>query len=142
MTQHLGGSETPSQVEQRHQRYLGFWESGAARMFTILDGDDKLGTIGHWATQWHGQDVLETGWFVLPQAQGRGVASRAVELIIDDARVHAEGCALLTAFPSVTNDASNALCRRSGFSHRGVESFPFRGTALTVNAWVLELTES
>ncbi len=80
----------------------------------------------------------ETGWFVLPAAQGKGAASRALDLLIRDAQQHRTHD-LLTAFPSVDNDRSNALCAAAGFVRHERMQFPFRGTELTVNAWVLNL---
>jgi len=47
--------------------------------------------------------------------------------------------ALHVAYPGVDNPASNALCRRAGFEHRGSASAPWRGGELTFNIWVLDL---
>jgi RimJ/RimL family protein N-acetyltransferase len=99
-------------------------------MFVVLDGDDAVGGIGWWETDWEGPPAVETGWFVLPRAQGCGVASTAVALLIDDALNFAPpGCYLL-AFPSVENDASNALCGRAGFELTGSAKISFRGQNL------------
>ncbi|NYI41157.1 GNAT family N-acetyltransferase [Demequina lutea] len=95
--------------------------------------------MGWWLTTWRDQPVYEAGWGVVPEAQGRGIAKSAVALLITDARSHGER-RLLTAFPSVDNAASNHLCSSAGFKNHGIESFPFRGTTLTVNAWALELS--
>ncbi|NTV39720.1 MAG: GNAT family N-acetyltransferase [Demequinaceae bacterium] len=145
MTVHIGGPETAEQVEARHARYLRLWRTGEAHMFAIidespaLDAPEAVGGTGWWPTRWHDQDVYETGWHVLPEAQGRGIARAAVPLAIADVRARGDR-RLLTAFPSVSNAASNRLCESAGFSHGGIESFPFRGTTLTVNAWTLDLT--
>jgi RimJ/RimL family protein N-acetyltransferase len=138
MTTHLAGPESDEEVCARQSRYLRLWEEGGARMFVIVADGQSVGGIGWWDTQWRGDDVHETGWFVLPEAQGRGIARRALALIIEDARTHGNA-KLLAAFPAVDNEPSNALCRTSGFTHVAVESFPFRGQTLLVNAWVLEL---
>lgn len=143
MTRHLGGPESDIEVVARHHRYLDFWATGtAARPFVVVDGAEAVGAIGHWDTEWRGEPVRETGWFVLPELQGRSIGSAAVVLIVEDARAHSGGRALLTAFPAVENVPSNALCRRSGFENRGAEIFPFRGVELSVNAWVLDLSAS
>lgn len=148
MTEHVGGPETDEAVEARQLRYVRLWETGEAHMFAIVESRDgadavALGGVGWWLTTWHDQPVYVAGWGVLPEAQGRGIAKVAVALLIDDARsqvelAHAER-RLLLAFPSVDNVASNRLCSTAGFRNRGVESFPFRGTTLTVNAWALDL---
>jgi RimJ/RimL family protein N-acetyltransferase len=138
MTTHLGGPETDEEVRERHTKYLRLWRDGGARMFVIMAGSDPAGGIGWWTTQWRGDDVLETGWFVLPEFQGRGIARAAVELIVEDARDHGEA-RLLTAYPAVENVSSNALCKACGFRHIATEPVRFRGHDLTVNAWALDL---
>ncbi|MGM1017202.1 MAG: GNAT family N-acetyltransferase [Actinomycetota bacterium] len=138
MTEHLGGPESDEEVRVRHENYLRFWREGTARMYAIVVDGESVGAIGWWTTRWREEDVHETGWFVLPHAQGRGVARAAVNLIIDDAREHGDR-RLLTAYPSVDNTASNALCAGCGFERIGQETFPFRGRVLDVNVWVLRL---
>ncbi|MFE1664371.1 GNAT family N-acetyltransferase [Microbacterium sp. P02] len=140
MTEHLGGPESDSDVENRHLRYLDHWATGTARMFAVTDGDFAVGAIGWWSTTWRGDDVYETGWFVVPEAQGRGVAQQTLELVVRDA-VENGHRGLLTAFPSVDNGPSNALCRKVGFALDGTADFPFRGTTLTVNVWAIDLAE-
>ncbi len=109
-------------------------------MFVILLGAEPAGSIGYWKVHWKDQDVWETGWFVLPEAQGQRVAARALALLIDDVRRHPERRGSLVAFPSVENPASNAVCRRAGFEQTGSTTETFRGAELTVNEWVLDLT--
>jgi RimJ/RimL family protein N-acetyltransferase len=139
MTEHLGGPESDDEVVTRHENYLRHWNTGSARMF-VMDADgSSVGAIGWWTTQWRDEDVHETGWFVVPESQGRGIAGAAVALLISDARQFGT-LRLLTAFPAITNEPSNALCAKSGFDLAGVAEFPFRGTVLHVNAWVLHLT--
>ncbi|MCW4386180.1 GNAT family N-acetyltransferase [Salinibacterium sp. SYSU T00001] len=138
MTRYLAGPETEEQLDTRHARYLRLSRAGLAGMFRIEVAGESVGSIGWWHTDWQNQEVCETGWFIVPSAQGRGYASRAVDLIVEEARAHS-GRALLLAFPSVENAASNALCSRKGFRFRGEEKFPFRGAVLTVNAWSLSL---
>lgn len=138
MTAHLGGPETPAEVVRRHENYLTYWREGGARMFRIDTGGTGVGGIGWWSTDWDGQKVHETGWFVLPEAQGKGAASHALDLLLHDVRAHHEHDRL-TAFPSVDNKRSNALCAAAGFVLHQQVQFPFRGTELAVNAWVLTL---
>ena len=145
MTAHIGGPESDDAVDARHARYMRMWGTGEANMFAIIDtslplaNGQGVGGVGWWPTQWHDEDVYEAGWHVMPEAQGRGIARAAVSLAIADAKVRGER-RLLTAFPSISNAASNRLCESLGFSHRGIESFQFRGTTLAVNAWALDLT--
>lgn len=138
MTAHLGGPESDAQVEDRHARYLRYGETGEARMFRIEAAEDAVGAIGWWSTTWRDLPVHETGWFVLPAAQGRGHAARSVSLVLDDVRSHGTHPVLM-AFPSERNIASNALCAAAGFTLRGQDDLVFRGTALHVRAWGIDL---
>ncbi|MFJ2506041.1 GNAT family N-acetyltransferase [Microbacterium sp. NPDC087592] len=141
MTAHLNGPETEEQVVERQTRYLRLVASGEARMFVIEDAEGaSLGSIGYWRMDWRDEPALETGWFVRPEAQGRGVASKALALLIDDARAHRGGRRFLAAFPGVDNPASNSVCRRNGFALVGTFTEAFRGAELTVNEWMLDLT--
>ncbi|MFJ6427059.1 MULTISPECIES: GNAT family N-acetyltransferase [Microbacterium] len=142
MTAHINGPESVDQIIERHARYLRLVASGEARMFVIEDeGARALGSIGYWHIEWREEPALETGWFVLPEAQGRGAASAALALLIDDARAHREGRRFLTAFPGVENPASNGVCRRNGFTLAGSFTEEFRGAELTVNEWAFDLAE-
>lgn len=141
MTAHLNGPETDDEIVERHARYLRLVASGEARMFAIEDDEGAaIGSIGHWHVVWRDEPALETGWFVRPEAQGRGVASTALALLIDDARAHRGERRFLTAFPGVENPASNGVCRHNGFTHAGSLTMEFRGADLTVNEWALDLT--
>jgi RimJ/RimL family protein N-acetyltransferase len=141
MTAHLNGPETEEQIVERHARYLRLVESGEARMFVIEDdAGSSLGSIGYWRVDWREEPALETGWFVRPEAQGRGVASKALALVIEDARAHRGDRRFLTAFPGIDNPASNGVCRRNGFALVGTKTEQFRGADLTENEWVLDLS--
>ena len=140
MTANLNGPETEEQVDERHARYLRLEESREARVFVIEDAEHhRLGSIGCWSTEWRGEPALESGWFVLPEAQGRGVASQALSMVIEIARRQPGRGRFLTAFPGVANTASNGVCRRNGFTLMGTVDGEFRGAALTFNEWALDL---
>jgi RimJ/RimL family protein N-acetyltransferase len=49
-------------------------------------GGPPAGTIGIWDSEWHGAPIHEVGWMVLPAFQGRGIATHALELLIQRAR--------------------------------------------------------
>lgn len=137
MMQHLGGPETLEQIRQRHQRYLQLPETD--HMFTIVIDGESVGNIGYWEKNWRGELVYEMGWFVLPAYQGRGIATKAGEAMIQYARGE-NLYQFMHAFPSVDNPASNAICRKLGFTL--MEEYPFeypRGHLLTVNDWRLDL---
>ena len=141
MMQHLGGPETQEQILRRHQRYVHLPESGIDHMFKIIwvpDGE-AVGNIGYWRKNWRDRPVYETGWLVLPTYQGRGIATKAAAAVIEHARQEAR-YQFMHAFPSVSNAASNAICRKLGFilvESCQVEYPP--GHTMTVNDWRLEL---
>lgn len=139
MTAHLGGPETSEQVRERHARYLRLNASGDACMMRIDVDGEPAGGIGYWATEHDGTPAFEAGWSVEPRFQGRGVAGEALRkltrLVAADGRR-----GLLVAYPGVDNLASNALCRRAGFEHRGSGTEPWRGGELTFNVWVLDVS--
>lgn len=139
MMAHLGGPETPEQIEKRHQRYLHLPETD--HMFVILWGPkaEEVGSIGYWEKSWRGQLVYEMGWFVLPAYQGHGFATTAGEATLEHARGR-HRYPFMHAFPAVDNPASNAICRKLGFSLLEECQFEYPpGHALTVNDWRYDL---
>ncbi|MEU6122282.1 GNAT family N-acetyltransferase [Streptomyces sp. NPDC047123] len=138
MTEHLGGPETEEKLADRHRRYLGL--DGRGAMFRITLDGEVAGSIGFWETTWQGEQVWETGWGVLPAFQGRGVAAEAARLVTGRARaagVHAH----LHAFPATDHGASNAVCRKAGFTLRGEAMIEYpKGNWHACNDWRITLT--
>ena len=144
MTTHLGGPETSEQILRRHQRYLHLPEDGTDHMFRIVWGPNAegVGNVGYWRKTWRDQAVYEIGWLVLPAYQGHGIATKAAAAAIAYAR-RAPQFQFMHAFPSVDNPASNAICRKLGFTlveECQVEYPP--GRSMTVNDWRLDLLET
>jgi RimJ/RimL family protein N-acetyltransferase len=133
MMEHLGGPETPEKIAERQQRYLrGTVEEPC---FRIVDGGEAVGWIGFWITEFEGEGIYETGWSVVPEAQGRGVAGRATALGLDYIRAHGSQ-ASVHAFPEVTNAASNAICRKAGFELVGAKDLEYPpGHPMVCNDW-------
>jgi RimJ/RimL family protein N-acetyltransferase len=143
MTAHLGGPETPEQIRQRHKRYCRARQTGKDQMFVIVLGQERApaGSIGYWERQWQGQDVWETGWSVLPEFQGQGIATRATRLIIERARAEGKH-RFLHAYPAVDNPPSNAICQKAGFTLQGEVDFEYpKGHWMRCNDWRLDLFE-
>lgn len=141
MTVFLGGPETSEQLTTRHARFLHLWETGEARMFRIMlaGTEQPVGSVGYWKKHWNGQDVYETGWSVHSAYQGQGVASRALVDCVHHAAVNGDR-ELVVAFPRTDNSASNALCRRVGFTLHSEVDFEYpKGNPIRSNAWVYEL---
>ena len=141
MTVHLGGPEAEEKLLDRHRRYLPPWPAGTGAMFVITVGADAApaGNTGYWEKEWRGGTVYETGWHVLPEFQGQGVAAAAVRLLVEEARA-AAGHRWLHAFPSVDNAPSNALCRKVGFELLEVCDFEYPpGNPIRCNDWRYDL---
>jgi RimJ/RimL family protein N-acetyltransferase len=146
MTAHLGGPETPEKIRRRHADYTVTGEPGAGAMFVIAVGAEQApaGSVGYWQGEWQGRTIWEVGWSVLPEFQGRGIATEATALVVATARAEGLGRPI-HAFPSVDNGPSNAICSRVGFTLVGECDFEYpRGSLMRCNDWVLddELTSS
>ncbi|MEU8676885.1 GNAT family N-acetyltransferase [Streptomyces sp. NPDC048560] len=140
---HLGGPESEEQLAVRHDRYVALSadRTGRGRMFRIVltDGGEDVGTIGFWERTWQGQEVYETGWAVFSGFHGLGIATAATEAVTAEARAEHKH-RYLHAYPSVENGASNAVCRKAGFSLQGTCEFEYPpGNPLTTNDWRLDL---
>ncbi|MGP3635473.1 GNAT family N-acetyltransferase [Streptomyces sp. 24-1644] len=140
---HLGGPESEEQLTARHDRYVALSadRTGKGRMFRIVlaaDGED-VGTIGFWERTWQGREVYETGWAVLSGYQGLGIATAATVAVAAEARAEHKH-RYLHAYPSVENGASNAVCRKAGFTPQGTCELEYPpGNPLLSNDWRLDL---
>lgn len=143
MTTELGGPETEEQLIGRHQRYVDLSEdrTGKGRMFRIvlLPGEQAAGSVGFWEQTWNGDQVYETGWNVLPEFQGLGIATAATIAVVAMARAEHKH-RYLHAFPNVSNGPSNAVCRKAGFELMGDCDFEYPpGQVHRSNDWRLDL---
>jgi RimJ/RimL family protein N-acetyltransferase len=139
MMEHLGGPETPEKIADRQTRYAQP-DSG---MFKIVDAESGagVGSVGFWEREWRGRQVYEVGWSVIPAFQGRGLASAATALVLERARATGRH-RFVHAYPAVDNPASNAICRKLGFTLLEVCRFeypPGSGHWMSCNDWQLDL---
>lgn len=142
MMGHLGGPDTSEAILARHERYLAS-DLTHEGLFAVTAGAgagaEPVGWVGYWETEVDGESVWECGWHVLPEHQGRGVATAATALALADAAargVHRH----VHAFPSVDNTASNALCRSLGFTLLGEADVEYPvGHTMHSNDWCLDL---
>ncbi len=140
MTEHLGGPETEEQLLRRHHRYTALDGPGQMYRVTLAATGETVGSIGYWERPWQGGLVWETGWGILPEYQGRGLASRAARAVADAARADGRH-RHLHAFPDVHHPASNAVCRKAGFHLLGEVAFEYpKDHWITSNNWRLDLT--
>lgn len=138
----LGGPENDEQVIARHERYLRLQREGTAHQFRIATPDhpEGVGIVGYWNHDDDGEQVLEAGWSVEAAYRGQGIAPAAVIAMLEWARADGETLPV-HAYPRVDNPASNAVCRKAGFTLVGeadVELTP--GNVHRLNDWVVELT--
>ena len=140
MMLHIGGPRPEADVRISHKRRLRLMEQGKAHMYKIVsdDSDEVLGTIGIWKIDWEGLQAYEMGWFVLPEHQGKGVATEAARLVISQARSNPD-VRYVHAYPAVSNAASNAIARKIGMENQG--EFDNEGFAgiLRCNNWRIDL---
>jgi len=155
MTAHLGGPESEEQLVSRQQRYLdlkgegeGEGEgdgrgNGKGQMFRIvLPGGEVVGSTGYWEMTWRDELVYETGYGILPEFQGRGLAVAAALAVVEEAAAQRKH-RYLHAFPSVDHLASNAVLRKAGFELFEECEFEYpKGTILRSNDWRMDLGAS
>jgi RimJ/RimL family protein N-acetyltransferase len=136
MTAYLGGPETLEQIDRRHASYL---VAGDGEMFAILDGEGTpVGSIGYWSHEAHGVPAWETGWSVLPEHQGQGLATAAIAACLDRIRVAGDHRPV-HAFPRTDNAASNRICEKAGMRLAGELDFEYpKGHPIRCNDWVLD----
>jgi len=143
MTEHLGGPETPEQLDRRHARYVAAAESETVHVFKVILQPEGVaaGGVNFWEREWKGEQIYEMGWGILPEFQGRGVASAAVAKAIEVARSVGKRDAI-HAFPSVDNGPSNAICRKAGFELLGPSEFEYpKGHWMICNDWRFKLRQ-
>jgi RimJ/RimL family protein N-acetyltransferase len=142
MTEHLFGPESPEKIAERHQRYLKLPGTGTGEMFKVVDAaGESVGSIGYWDRESHEGEVYETGWAVLPEFQGRGIATTATAQLVELLRAGGKR-QYLYAYPSVDNAPSNAICRKLGFELTNVTEYEYpkdSGNIMRCNDWRLDL---
>lgn len=92
------------------------------------------GTVVLWSHEGDEGALSEIGWMVLPEFQGRGLAKRAVRVVLEQAREQGRW-GVVHAFPARANEASNAICRSSGFEYVGEVEVPFGDRVLSSHHW-------
>jgi RimJ/RimL family protein N-acetyltransferase len=141
MTEHLGGPESPEKLEDRQRRYVAAANAETAYIWKVILQPEGfgVGNVNFWDREWKGEQVYEMGWGVLPEYQGRRIASAAVAQAIDLARATKRRPAV-HAFPSPDNGPSNGICRKLGFELLGEVEFEYpKGHWALSNDWRLAL---
>jgi RimJ/RimL family protein N-acetyltransferase len=132
------GGVVEQDMTAKLERDVASVEADRYWVLVIVIGDGvAAGTVSLWDHEWQGETIDEIGWMVLPEHQGRGLASAGVAEALRMADKAARW-QLLHAFPATTNAPSNALCRKHGFALREPLEYSYRGRSLRVNHWVRE----
>jgi RimJ/RimL family protein N-acetyltransferase len=96
---------------------------------------EKVGSVGYWDRMWENGSIYEIGWSVLPQYQGRGIATAGVAQAIVNANIEQKH-GFIHAFPSINNAASNTVCRKLNSSLMSQCEFEYPlGNIMQCNNW-------
>ncbi len=148
--EHLGGPRSADDLEKTVARRAATEENDGAWFAIVVTGEDaapaqgpcRVGEIGMFRAERDGEQIDEVGWSLLPAYQGRGIARRALEQLLE--RLESERAPMtVVATPAVANAASNGLCRKLGFElvAEGIE-ITFRERRMICNEWRLRLPRS
>ncbi|MGH8866835.1 MAG: GNAT family N-acetyltransferase [Actinomycetes bacterium] len=141
MMAELGGPLPREGIEAKVRRDVGDVASGRGWILMILpddsDPDTVAGTVVLWTHEEDAETISEAGWMVLPEFQGRGLGKAAVRAMLERARDE-KRWGLVHAFPGVTNDASNGICRSLGFTLVGERDVKFVDRVLRTNHWRID----
>ena len=140
MTEHLGGPESEQKIAERQARYE---QPGSRQYKIVIDSvGTAVGAVGYWEKEWRDTTVWEVGWLVLPEHQGRGLASAGMRALLEIMRDDPVRHRFVHAFLSDENPPSNAICRKLGFELLETIDFeypPGTGSVLRCNDWRLDL---
>lgn len=140
MTTELGGPRPVEGLEEKLRGIVRDVDAGRTWFFVIIpDGATSAGTVCVWEHEHDGEAISEIGWMVASEFQGRGLATQAVQAVLERARSERRW-GVIHAFPAKTNAASNAICRKTGFSRIDEIDIESWGGTLRCNHWVLDLS--
>ena len=134
----LGGPQTLESIPDKIKTDVASVEADES-WISVVESDDgePMGSVCIW-TQEHGNDaVSEIGWMVLREFQGRGIGKAAVRAILDRARDDGRW-GVIHAYPGVTNDPSNGICRSLGFTLVETTDFDYDGETMRCNHWKID----
>jgi RimJ/RimL family protein N-acetyltransferase len=137
MMTELGGPLPREGIEEKVACDVQAVAAGTYWIKMIVPGEGAAEVLAGSVVLWShdedgGEPISEIGWMVLPEFQGRGLAKRAVQMLLELARDDGRW-GLVHAFPAVTNGPSNGICRSLGFRF----AVTFGGRVLRTNHWVI-----
>jgi RimJ/RimL family protein N-acetyltransferase len=135
----LGGARSKEKIAEVHRKRVDGNVPKPWYFVIVPEGEQRgVGQIGVWESEHDGAPIHETGWMVLPAYQGRGIATAALGDVVERARSDPV-IERIHAFPGVTNEPSNALCRRFEFELLGEVELPRDDGVLHCNHWALDV---
>jgi RimJ/RimL family protein N-acetyltransferase len=146
MMAELGGPLPREGMAAKVERDAREAAAGSALIKMIVLDEPAPGVVAGSVVIWSheeeglGQEgpISETGWMVLPEFQGRGLAKAAVRTLLELARDQGRW-GPVHAFPGVTNGPSNGICRSLGFTLLGEYDVDFAGDRIIkTNHWVID----
>lgn len=107
---------------------------GSLKLEDVAKG---VGTVGVWEGEWKETPVTEICWGIAPSYKGYKFGKKAVSLLLE--RAKADGrWGVIHVFTTVTNVASNALCKSCGFKYEGQETVDYDGRDLFTNHYTYD----
>jgi RimJ/RimL family protein N-acetyltransferase len=138
----LGGPQDREWIPEKVRRDIRLVEEEGAWIKMIVPDESRpelvAGSVTLWSHEEDGARISETGWMVLPEFQGRGIARQAERMLLELAREEADRWGLVHAYPAVTNGPSNGVCRSLGFRPVGEQEIDVRGAMTRCNHWVID----
>jgi len=138
MMAELGGPRSPEDIERAHAKALALAAEGRCWSLKVVVDGSTVGCVDVFESSHEGETIHEIGWMVLPEFQGRGLAGRAVQAVLERARTE-RAFQRIHAFPAVTNAPSNKVCEKTGFANLGECEIEFAGHALHCRDWRIDL---
>jgi RimJ/RimL family protein N-acetyltransferase len=141
MMQELGGPRAPQDMAEKVRLDVAAAQAGSSWILMIVPDPARpalvAGTVTLWSHAEVGSDISEIGWMVLAEFQGRGLAKAAVSRVLDRARADGRW-GRVHAYPAVTNEPSNRICRSLDFTLNGQCDIDYYGATLRSNDWSLD----
>lgn len=141
MLAELGGTPPKQDLSEKLRGIVADVQTGRVWFSVIVPDTDPAvaaGSVCIWDHEWNGDTISEMGWMVLPEYQGRGLATEAVRMLLRKARSE-DRWQVIHAFPPVSNAPSNAICRKSGFEKLEECDIEGWGGTLRCNHWRIDL---
>jgi RimJ/RimL family protein N-acetyltransferase len=118
-TQPLSVTDAEAAIDQFALNWQAFTTTGTPSgvVFAIVDtaSGELVGCCG--LDDWSTEDVAQFGYWIAPQARGRGYATRAA--ILFTRWLFDQGAARVVLTVVAGNEGSVAVARRAGFVHEG-----------------------